>query len=225
MSVRARKPEDKAARRETILAVAAGALRRREYAQLTMAELAEACGLAKGTLYLYFGTKEELFLATLERELAQWFDDLGAELLRVGPHTPRSFATTVARGLAGRPTLVELLPLLHTVLEHNLGEDTALGFKRMLRDKLLAGGRLVEAVLSLREGDGARLLLRAHAVVVGLRQLADPPPQIRGLLEREELALLRVDFEHELAETLAAMVAGMTATRHLRAAPSASDRT
>ncbi|MFO0631356.1 MAG: hypothetical protein U0168_00740 [Nannocystaceae bacterium] len=78
-------------------------------------------------------------------------------------------------------------------------------------------------MLSLREGDGARLLLRA----CGSWVCVSWPTRRRsgGLLEREELALLRVDFEHELAETLAAMVAGMTATRHLRAAPSASDRT
>lgn len=215
MGARARNPADKLARRESILAIAEGVLSRRQYGSLTMAEVADACGLAKGTLYLYFASKEELFLATLEREFARWFDDLGRELLRRAPVSAREFADAVARSLATRGTLADLLPLLHTVLEHNLAADTALRFKRMLRDKVVTGGALVEQVLpGLREGDGVRLLLRTHALVVGLRQLSDPPPDIQAVLALDELSALRVEFERELADALAAMAAGMST--HLR---------
>ena len=48
MRLRARKEEDKLARREAILGVAARSLGRRQYARVTMAEIAERCGLAKG---------------------------------------------------------------------------------------------------------------------------------------------------------------------------------
>ena len=165
--------------------------------------------LAKGTLYLYFDTKEELFLAALEREIAAWFDEMGEELIRRGTTDPASFAETVTRTLVARETLVELLPLLHTVLEQNIARETALRFKRVLRDKLVAGGALVERALPLPPGAGVQLLLRTHAIVVGLRQMADPPPAIAELLALPELSPLQVDFEKELRASLAALVRGM----------------
>jgi AcrR family transcriptional regulator len=209
MRLRARNDEDKAARRDAILAVATGSLGRRQYAGVTMARIAEQCGLAKGTLYLYFDTKEELFLAALEREIAAWFDEIGEELIRRGTTDPASFAETVARTLVARETLVELLPLLHTVLEQNIARETAMRFKRVLRDKLVAGGALVERALPLLPGAGVQLLLRTHAIVVGLRQMADPPPAIAELLALPELSLLQVDFEKDLRASLAALVRGM----------------
>jgi AcrR family transcriptional regulator len=64
-----------------------------------MAELAEQCGLAKGTLYLYFDSKEELFLAALELELAAWFEHLATRVFAAGRMSARDFAELVARSL------------------------------------------------------------------------------------------------------------------------------
>jgi AcrR family transcriptional regulator len=211
---RARNPQDKLARREAILEVAARVLSRSQFARVTMAQIAEHCGLAKGTLYLYFATKEELFLATLEDELAAWFDALGGELLGRGNVTAREFADTVVASLGERERLADLLPLLHTVLEHNIAPEVALRFKRMLVGKLEAGGALAESVLvGLPSGHGIDLLLRTHALVVGLRQMADAPPALREILARDELAPLRVDFAAQLTEALAAMTQGMLDVR------------
>ena len=207
---RARKQEDKQARRDAILEVAATMLGRREFNSITMAEVARRCGLAKGTLYLYFGSKEELFLAALERELAAWFDALGAQLARGGAIDPDGFGRVVARSLRERDTLTDLLTILHSVLEHNIDPEAALAFKRMLRDKLVDGGAVLQRVLpQMPPGGGVRLLIRVHALVVGLRQMADPSPSVAEVLRREELAVLRVDFEAELAAAIAALIRGM----------------
>lgn len=222
---RARKDEDKAARRRSILAVAARLLDRQQYHGITMAEVARRCNLAKGTLYLYFRSKEELFLATLEEELAAWFDAMAAELARLlpGPDAPERFAAAVARTLVERETFAELLSLLHTVLEQNIDTRTAMAFKLMLLERVSQGAAVVEhAVPGLPRGSGVRVLLRLHALLVGLRQMADPAPVVAEVLARPEMAPLRVEFESELAETLAAMVRGMVRLEEqARASPAA----
>ena len=207
---RARKDEDKQARRDAILEVAATMLGRREFNSITMAEVARRCGLAKGTLYLYFATKEELFLAALERELAAWFDALGEQLARTGATDPETFGRAVARSLRERDTLTDLLTILHSVLERNIEPAAALAFKRILRDKLVGGGAVLQGVLpQLPPGSGVRLLVRVHALVVGLRQMADPSGSVAEVLRRDELAVLRIDFEAELAASVAALIRGM----------------
>lgn len=208
---RARKDEDKAARRRAILTVAAKLLGKKQYKGITMAEVARRCHLAKGTLYLYFRSKEELFLAALEEEMSLWFDDMVARLPKLpgtGDVADR-FGAAVAESLADRQTLVDLLPLLHTVLEHNIDEQSAVSFKLMLVEKVRVGGQVVEqAIAGLPAGSGAQILIRLHALVVGLRQMAHPAPVVAEVLARPEMSALRIDFGRELSAALSTMIRG-----------------
>lgn len=213
---RARKDEDKQARRHAILVAAARMIQSHPFSEITMAEVARTCGLAKGTLYLYFHSKEALFLAALEEELAEWFIDLTVRLAALDPSRDEveRLAELIASTLAARPTLNDLLALVHNVLEQNIEPDVALAFKRMLLERLTLGGRALESVLPrLAPGTGMRLLLRIYAVVVGLRQMADPSPAVAKVLELPEMAPLRVDFQRDLADTIVQLVRGLAPAR------------
>ncbi len=63
---RPREP-DFAAKREAVLVAAAGLMARRGYDGMSLAELAEALGVTKPTLYHYVGSKEQLFAEIVER--------------------------------------------------------------------------------------------------------------------------------------------------------------
>jgi len=57
-----------------------------------------------------------------------------------------------------------------------------------------------------------RLLVHVHALVSGLRQLSDPAPVVRALLQEDaRLAPLRVDFGAELPFALAHLLRGLQA--------------
>ncbi len=207
---RARKREDKQARRAAILSVTAGLLEADAYDEITMAQVARECGLAKGTLYLYFGSKEELFLGLLERELVEWFDTLIGELGHDSPSSATAFGRSFAASLQQRSTLCELLVILHTVLERNVELETAISFKTMVRDKLLHGGQALERLRpQLPPGSGPRTLLRIYALMIGLKQVAFPSPVIAEVLQRDDMAQLRLDFEHDLATAVADMLRGI----------------
>ena len=55
--------KQKQRRRQAMIDVAWQLFQQSSYQAITMAEVAERAGIAKGTVYLYFKTKEELFLA------------------------------------------------------------------------------------------------------------------------------------------------------------------
>ncbi len=197
-------------KRERILQSALSVFARKGFYNSKVSEIASAAGVADGTIYLYFKSKEELFLATLERELASWFDALALELVSTAALDAPRFGEAVAHSLSERESLADLLTILHTVLERNIEVSTAIAFKQMLRDKVVAGGRVVEQVLTdLRPGDGARLLVRVHALVVGLRQMSAPSALVSQVLEQEQFAPLRVDFAPDLAGTITDLVRGM----------------
>ena len=218
MRMRARKEEDKLARREAILNVVSQSLGRRQFASVTMAEIAASCGLAKGTLYLYFSTKEELFLAALEVELASWLDAIANELAGQGRIDPQTYASVVSRTLAPRETLTELLPLMRTMLEQTATSETSNRFRHMLHDKLESVAVIVERALPLSPGDGVRLLLRTLALVVGLRQIPDPHAVGNGTNGNgtngngtNGAAAARLAYDEELVDALIGMVRGMLA--------------
>ncbi|MFO0884484.1 MAG: TetR/AcrR family transcriptional regulator [Pirellulales bacterium] len=63
--------ERRVKRREAIVQVATNLFAKMGYAECEMEKVAQELGIAKGTLYLYFKGKEELFLACVDNGMAQ----------------------------------------------------------------------------------------------------------------------------------------------------------
>ncbi|HEX8822338.1 MAG TPA: TetR family transcriptional regulator [Archangium sp.] len=214
MPQRARKEEDKEARRRQLLEGALELYRATSYDEVKMADVAERARLAKGTVFLYFPTKEALFLALLEEQLFAWFPRLEELLARgEGRWTGARVARTVAESLEGEESLTRLLARLQTVLEQNVTVEQVRGFKERLLEAVVRAGTLVEKRLPfLSAGEGIHFFLQVHALVVGLRQMADLAPVAREVHEAApHLNPLRVDFTRELTACLTTLLRGLEA--------------
>lgn len=77
-TVDASQQEERPGKRERILAAAARLFAANEYHRVLMDEIAERSGVGKGTLYRYFETKEDLFVAVLGYALDQTSERLRA---------------------------------------------------------------------------------------------------------------------------------------------------
>lgn len=78
MGILERKEREKEHRREEILDAAQVAFFERGLATATMDEIAEKAELSKGTLYLYYKSKEDLYLAVMMRGMQILYDKLAA---------------------------------------------------------------------------------------------------------------------------------------------------
>jgi TetR/AcrR family transcriptional regulator, cholesterol catabolism regulator len=213
LPLRARKDEDKEARRQLIMEAALVLYTVTSYAEVKMADVAERVKLAKGTVFLYFPTKEALFLALLEELLFAWLETLEGLLGSTeGRWTGARVARTVAESLEGQETLTRLLALLQTVLEQNVTTEQVRGFKERLLEAVAREGALLEQRLAfLKPGEGARFFIHLHALVTGLRQMADVAPVTREVLDLPHMAPLRVDFTRELTDALTTLLRGLEA--------------
>src|SRR3954447_1277203 len=86
----------KAKRREEILACAGRVFAERGYPGTDMQAVADAAGVAKGTLYLYFPGKEELFLAAVDQGVLRMKEHIHATCDRVADPIARIEAAIVA---------------------------------------------------------------------------------------------------------------------------------
>ncbi|MBA3822653.1 MAG: TetR family transcriptional regulator [Ktedonobacterales bacterium] len=210
---RAMSAAQKQTRRGAILAAAARIFAERDYGAITMAEVADAAHVVKGTLYLYFPSKEALFLALLGEQLDEWFAVMRAGLTSIAPDgaaIERVVALFDAT-LAERPTLTRLTAILYSILEHNIAFATARAFKQRLREQLQVTGVCLERVLPFLTtlGGGMEVLLQCHVLVVGIRSMADPTPVVREVIQSPDLAIFAVDFRAYLMRMLRALLWGM----------------
>jgi AcrR family transcriptional regulator len=203
MKSRAIDSDDKAARRADILA-AARKLFLDDSRQLpSVARIAEAAGLAKGTVYLYFRTKEEIFVALLAEDFAGLLREVHEAFGEGNP--AEVLATFVGRYVAyldARPELLRLDAMAYSVLEQNMSDEQLRGFKLELTQGLVSAGTVLDKALSLPAGRGVTLLMRTYALTRGLWQSLDYPPNLRALLAEPVFAPIRPDFRNELVAAL-----------------------
>lgn len=167
---RARSTESKEARRSVIVRAARALFDANDYAAITMADVAKRSRLAKGTVFLYFATKEALFLDLLDELLDDWLGALHEAAAQDDrPWPSAQLAATIVASLDERPALRRLLPLGPSVLERNVPDQRLADFKHKLLRRFFGIGALIEQRLGLsRPGDGTQLLVFAHAMIVGL---------------------------------------------------------
>lgn len=190
-----------------------------------MADLARRLGLGKGTLYLYFPTKESLFLAVLMAEMGTWFRGAEARLTGLGAAAcPGKVAEALVRELLDHPLLPSLQALVHGVLEQNVPGEEALAFARFLEDGVARVGTCLERVLpALGKGRGIEFLLRFYALVIGSQLMSSRPPAVREALLDPALQVFNFTFEGVFAGAVADLLQGMLRVETpTRVAPSLS---
>ncbi len=204
---RARTDLDKAGRRFDIVDAARTTFDATELPAFTMDAVATKLGLAKGTLYRYFPTREALLLGVLHDDIDEWFHTVDSAL--GAARSDSAVATRLVSTLIDRPRVMRLLAVLPSILEHNVPHQTAMEFKRFLLDRSATTGSLIDAAVGARAGSGVRLLVHLNAGVIGLYLGAHPAPVVAMVLVEDDFAPLRVDLRRELTHLTRALVGAM----------------
>ncbi len=215
---RAISSDEKLERREAILNATAGLLVKDDYHDISIARIARKVGVAKGTVFLYFRTKEELFLQLQSREYKSWFEDLNRRINTLLRHKKESrideFVENIMASIKVHPMMTRLTPILHIILERNIDYETAWEFKHFLLREIHTTGRLIEQCLPfLRKKDGAGFLLHLQVLLIGLIQLTRPALTVKQVIETEKMEIFQMNFEEKLPEMLALIINGMKAAR------------
>jgi len=172
---RARTNDQKAARRRTILDAAARHFAEVGFEAFSMARVGRRAGVAKGTLYLYFETREELLLALFLEKLAAWRHRLGAALgERAGDE---DFAAAFYATARTDEALLPLMSRLDSVIEHNVSLDVLIDAKRAMAAEIEALARDLGGPLDLTPEQALDVVSALGSLLLGAAQ-ADFGPEL-----------------------------------------------
>lgn len=200
---RARQSNDKLKRRQQILAAAEVLFAQGDGSLPSVQAIADRAGLAKGTVYLYFTTLEEIFLALLGEHTFKWMSEAQEKLRRArSPITPDKIAEAMSTYPISLPIVMRLASIAAFQIARPGMEQAYLDFQAQFADTLTQFGLFLEENLSgMKKGRGASAVLKVIAITFGLWQVANPASEA---IAKSRSEVLRLDFARELPRMLRA---------------------
>ena len=131
-------------RREEIISACAKLYQKFSFKEITLQKIGDATTFTRTSIYNYFHTKEEIFLALLQREYDLWVEELTALEKNNVALTREEFADKLAKSLENRKQLLKLMSMNHFDMEMNSRLENLIEFKKAYGNSLNAVKRCLD---------------------------------------------------------------------------------
>lgn len=215
MNIKARAihAEDKEERRHDILDAAERLLLTHPQRIASVDEVAAEAGVAKGTVYLYFPSKEELLLAIHDRNSERFFVALLNLLNEKKPVAFDDMFAVVRKYMIEAPGFLPLAALCFGLMEKSVPIEAAAAHKQRIGNRLqVASIGLEQQFPQLRQGRSMALLMHSYGLIVGLWQMIHPSPLTEALSVDPSCNMFLRDYPAELEAALRALWNGHMAS-------------
>ncbi|MCX4267886.1 MAG: TetR family transcriptional regulator [Lachnospiraceae bacterium] len=118
-----------AARKEEIITACAELYKTMSFKEITIKEIGNVTTFTRTSIYNYFQTKEEIFLALLQREYELWVHSLKQIQTEHERMTEEEFADALAHSLEERKNLLKIMSMNHYDMEDNSRLERLIEFK------------------------------------------------------------------------------------------------
>lgn len=216
--VRARSREQKELRLKEIMEAADALFHESTYHGATLTTIAERLGWARGNLYKYVATKEEIFLELYKQKHLAWVAAVDEAFRGVDALPVEDFAARWSQVLEARDDFLKYQNILALIIETNLPVEVLAAFKK---DIWTVRRPLVDAVARqcpwLSEPQIRSFLLAQIYHACGLYNHIHLSPNLIEALRIAEIPVREESFADGFAHFLLTQIRGMQAERTLTA--------
>lgn len=135
-------PELTNARREEIISACEKLYQTKGFKEITLRDIGTITSFTRTSIYNYFQTKEEIFLAILKREYDLWSEELNQIIEAQATMSKEEIADCLAGTLDKRQQLLKLLSMNHYDMEKNSRMEALTNFK-------ISYGKTLQTVMTL----------------------------------------------------------------------------
>lgn len=132
------------ARRQEIINACKQLYKTMSFKEITIKEIANYTSFTRPSIYNYFETKEEIFLAILEQEYGLWVEELEKVCAESEKLTKEQVAKALASSLENRALLLKLMSMNHYDMEANSRMERLIDFKKAYGASLTAVEKMLE---------------------------------------------------------------------------------
>ena len=136
--------EEMLARRDEIIDACAKLYETMSFKEITLKEVGKVTTFNRTAIYNYFNTKEEIFLALMQREYEFWVADLEALMAAHQELNREELAAARAHSLEKRQRLLKLLSMNHFDMEENSRHENLVEFKKAYGSSIKAVHRCLD---------------------------------------------------------------------------------
>lgn len=122
-------PERTAARRDEIISACEKLYQTMSFRDITLKDIGNETSFSRPTIYNYFQTKEEIFLALFKLEYDRWNEELEKIIIDNEKLSHEEIADRIAGSLDNRKQLLKLLSMNNFDMEANSREEELRSFK------------------------------------------------------------------------------------------------
>ncbi len=131
-------------RREEIINACEELYKKENFKDITIKQIGEKTTFSRTSIYNYFQTKEEIFLALFQREYEKWIEDLNKIYEENEKLIIEELANKLAHTIEKRPTLLKLLAMNLYDMEGNSKMEALVEFKQAYGDSIKAVKRCLD---------------------------------------------------------------------------------
>lgn len=178
------------ARKEEIIDVCASLYQTMGFKDITIRDIGAKTSFTRTSIYNYFQTKEEIFLALLQREHEQWTVDLRAVLENNDKLSCGNFSKELAHTLEKRSCMLKLMSMNLYDMEGNSRLENLVAFKVVYAGTLQTVTACLEKFFPyMTEGDIQGFLYAFFPFLFGVYPYTSHTEK-----QKEAMKLARVDF-------------------------------
>ncbi|THB74971.1 MAG: TetR/AcrR family transcriptional regulator [Desulfobacteraceae bacterium] len=207
---RAINDRDKQKRRDKILRTAWQLYKKTDGKLPTVSVIAQKAGLSKGCVYLYFKTKNEIFLHLFMHQLVQWQASVEEHLRKTDQKLSETdYARICTDYVVKNPLLLKMGSIAPTILEESTDERVVLDVRIQLAKILDDRSRLTRKLFpGLSMAQWMNVHLRIYALIFGLWQMFYNSPHINQVLQNTRIDMFESDFKESVVSSVATFLKG-----------------
>ncbi|MCI9418846.1 MAG: TetR/AcrR family transcriptional regulator [Eubacterium sp.] len=157
------------ARKEEIISAAESLYQKKGFKDITIQDIARETSFTRTSIYNYFETKEEIFMALLQKEYERWVEELDTVIKTHTEMGRDDVADVLAVSLENRKLLLKLMSMNHFDMEENSRLERLVEFKVSYGASIKAVGRLLQKFCTdMSDGDRQDFIYSFFPFVYGI---------------------------------------------------------
>lgn len=176
------------ARKEEIIAACEKLYQTKGFKDITIQDIAKETSFTCTSVYNYFETKEEIFMALLQKEYERWVEELNDAIRNHESMERDEIAKTLAVSLENRKLLLKLMSMNHYDMEKNSRMEQLVEFKVAYGNSIKAvDGLLKKFCTDMSDQERQDFIYSFFPFVYGIYPYTEVTEQQREAVEKADV--------------------------------------